>query len=60
MPGRVVTPGFPNLEGEVAEFQEPEHVAYGVQALLEIDMSGEVINCETEMKIRNPESVSEA
>jgi NAD(P)-dependent dehydrogenase (short-subunit alcohol dehydrogenase family) len=60
VPGRVVTPGFPNLEGEVAEFQEPEHVAYGVQALLEIDMSGEVINCETEMKIRNPESVSEA
>ena len=50
VPGRTLTAGFPLLDGEIGEQYSPDHVGAGLRSLLDIDMTGEVIDAVQEMK----------
>lgn len=50
VPGRTLTTGFPLLDGEIGEQFSPDHVAAGLLCMLDIDMTGEVIDAVQEMK----------
>jgi NAD(P)-dependent dehydrogenase (short-subunit alcohol dehydrogenase family) len=55
VPGRVPTGGFPPVEGCIDVYQEAGHVRYGLQALLDSDMSNETVDCVQEMNLATAE-----